>query len=169
VLILEGPDGSGKTLLAQRIRRTKGLEVLHAGGPPDSCEEAMRRHKLQVSSFGKLLDRCMCISEMVYGTALRGAPVIPADKLWTLFDEFVKANFILVYCRPEDKTLFDYADKDMARVIRETGKAYKTEQHAQAVRDNYQRILYMYDITIRHIERNTDMVVLRYVRPELNI
>jgi hypothetical protein len=159
VLIVEGPDCSGKSFLAAALGRVMGVEVVHAGGPPVSRLEFVERLSRQLSSRGKILDRCAVVSERVYGTVLRDETIIPEEglRLWT--KNFVDDGWSLVYCRLPDPVTLERMR--LTLVSSGAAKSYKTGQHIAKILEHAPDILRAYDRVIAEIER-AGMPVVRY-------
>jgi hypothetical protein len=73
-LILDGPDGAGKSFLAQDLGK-QGFRYEHHGLYPDDGPETLyRRYEMSIiaASFVEtVVDRCY-LSEFVYGLVMRG-------------------------------------------------------------------------------------------------
>ena len=69
ILIIEGPDGSGKTTLAEKLSKQTGFPVIHRSQPKTEEEKAnMMKGYMETIKSGKnaIFDRCW-YSEMAYG------------------------------------------------------------------------------------------------------
>ena len=163
MFIVEGPDGSGKTTLANKIAKGFNAKIFHAGGPPESREDILERIEFQFKQFGSILDRASLITEHVYGPVLRGRSVLEPDEYKRLIQRYVDRGWVLIYCRPSIEVLLRYVKEEMDRVIRDEGKSYKREVHFIRVRANMPSIVSMYDRRISEA-RNLGMGVFDYVR-----
>lgn len=128
IYIIEGPDGTGKSTLANKIaEETKG-HILHASYDKnwniekyhfDLIDVAFRLSKYQ----SVVLDR-WAISEFVYGTVFRGGPSYDTAGL---IEDSMDDKIVWIYCENEDavknhlanskkrKEMFD----DMTKVVEE--------------------------------------------------
>lgn len=72
IIILEGPDGSGKTTLARRLQEDFDLEYHHEGPPPDDENTLHYYGRVLDSYYGRrvVIDR-FALGETVYGPILR--------------------------------------------------------------------------------------------------
>ena len=100
IIILEGPDGAGKTTLANKLRQQTGFMILHRSQP--KTEEDKRRmmdEYVQVLKSGKscILDRC-CYSEMVYGPVMRDDSVISYPQMYVLEQILAKHGGLVIHC-----------------------------------------------------------------------
>ena len=71
IIVLEGPDGAGKSTLGRTLSAFLGVPLLHTGGPPETAE-AFRDKMRSLESFievykSLIIDRLPPISEHVYG------------------------------------------------------------------------------------------------------
>ena len=164
MIILEGPDGSGKSVLGGILGRVLSAKLLHEGGPPQNYRGLTQRLRWQYNNFGNIIDRSPIISERVYGPILRRSTLasIPILDKWMKW--FIDAGWILIYCRPPDKVLLEYAEQDLLRIA--ATKAYKMEEHILGVKKNMPAIIAAYDETIA-LARKKGMVVFTYVRNQL--
>jgi len=79
MIILEGPDNSGKTTLANKISARYNHPVYHAGGPPANKDEAYKRlsDTLNTSLIAEfsLHDRHILFGETIYGKNGRSSSI----------------------------------------------------------------------------------------------
>lgn len=107
MIVVEGPDGSGKTTLVNRLCTEFGIEVrpracTSDGGPVEDLPGWIRRDLLMNPDYG-IYDRYPLISEMIYGPTLRS----DADRLgrneeqlnW-LLEQFYNNHPLIIYCLP---------------------------------------------------------------------
>ena len=86
IILLEGPDGSGKTTLANKIKQQTGYVLLHRSYPKTKEEKAkMKQEYLEAIKSRKniIIDRCW-YSEMVYGPIMRGESAISYPDMYEL-------------------------------------------------------------------------------------
>lgn len=107
LIVVEGPDGSGKTSLIQRARQEitgKYFNIIsHSCRPlyPWQISEAVAILPAYAQT-PTLLDRHPLISEPIYGPILRGESLVPGQ--WK--DPILRRNYLgmtvsrLIYCRP---------------------------------------------------------------------
>jgi adenylate kinase family enzyme len=162
MVIIEGPDGSGKTTLAQSLSESLGMRVLHAGGPPKDAVELLKRVRAQKGSRGDILDRCGLISEFVYGTVLRGKPFLTKAQVLTYLNRDF-SGWIIIYCRPSRGTLRRYYEEKIR--VESEKKLHKDAGHVERVVDRWPNIVSEYDLLMDDIQ-NTGRRVLLYVRDQ---
>ena len=114
IIIVEGVDGSGKTILLRRLREqsSRYFWVALSSGRPKTLEEIHDAvHFIGQCAYLKLpviCDRFPLISEEVYGPTLRGTSLL--NDLSHRQQE-ISANFLLenteriVYCKPPKETI----------------------------------------------------------------
>lgn len=115
MLIFTGMDNSGKTTLAEKVSKEKGLPLVKSMGPDHTKDEKhiwfldqMAREKAYPGSV--IFDRFLPFEEMVYGKVLRGDPIYSLD------DPYMKSlrdlNPTIIYTRPSSETIFNWDGRD---------------------------------------------------------
>lgn len=104
VIIVEGPDGSGKTTLVEKLRATLGARVIHHGPYSRECVIAWhyRRsvYRALLDEQPVILDRSW-ISEPIYGAAARdGATRVSVHERRGLERLAHRAGAVVVLCLP---------------------------------------------------------------------
>lgn len=109
VLILEGPDGSGKTTLAEKLKAAGWKYVHHGLYPDDSPEKLFRRYASCIIAASRskvpvVVDRCHW-SEYAYGTVMRNGSRLTPMHLRLLHRLCRGLGVIQVVCLPGRKTV----------------------------------------------------------------
>ncbi|WP_129839482.1 hypothetical protein [Streptomyces sp. RFCAC02] len=95
-LVLEGPDGVGKSTLAERFAVQHGFRVIHSPRTPDHLDLATRYREI-LSGAGRILfDRCF-ISELVYGPLHRGRSRITWSEALDLAESVINRKGLFVH------------------------------------------------------------------------
>lgn len=113
IIIIEGPDGSGKTTLAEKLSKQTGYPVVHHSYPKtDEEKRMMLSYYLDTIETGKnmIIDRCW-YSEMVYGEAIRGSSAISFPEMYLLETKLAKHGALIIHCTDKPKTLWRRATK----------------------------------------------------------
>lgn len=132
MIILEGPDSSGKTTLAERLSRDLRKTVVHSGGPPKSEPEMLYRIHTMIyrSSHDVIYDRCSIITDPIYAKALGRSTVI--TRVHEL--ELSWLNPIIIQCRSPTGQLTTQAG------------LFDTPEHAAGVAREHERLKHFYDL-----------------------
>jgi predicted ATPase len=107
IVILEGPDGAGKTHLAHQLHQ-RWQTVYHHAGPPKDEPNLLEHYALQVQKarldgMNHVFDR-LALGEMVYGPILRGKDRLGSAG-WTVFKRLLNAASVRrVLCLPRYET-----------------------------------------------------------------
>jgi GTPase SAR1 family protein len=112
VLIVEGPDGSGKTTLVNRLCEELGVEVRSRAstsddGPIDDLWAWVVRDMGTNTNSG-IYDRHPLVSEMIYGSILRGEVRLGDEdphQLVQILEFFYGMKPLIIYCLPKLKTV----------------------------------------------------------------
>lgn len=108
IIIIEGPDGAGKTTLANKIQKQTGYMLLHRSQPKTEEEKAkMMDEYLSVLRSGKncIMDRCW-YSEMVYGPVMRDAAYISYPQMYELEKQLARVGGLIIHCTGPMQTLW---------------------------------------------------------------
>lgn len=106
-VIIEGPDGAGKTTLARAICKQLKMRYHHEGPPPLGVSAFEHYARLiGGAQWPTVFDR-LYLGEMVYGSLYRGDPRINVDHV-NLFNRWLRGSgSIIVYCRPPLETCLE--------------------------------------------------------------
>lgn len=108
LIILEGPDGAGKSMLAEKLSQQTGYKIVHRSNPKTEEEKAqMMGMYLQdcINCKGLILDRCW-YSELVYGPVMRDKSVMTYSQMYELEAKASKGGAIIIYCTGSKTTLW---------------------------------------------------------------
>ncbi|WP_455363563.1 hypothetical protein [[Eubacterium] cellulosolvens] len=132
IVIIEGADGSGKTTLANRLR--KDLKdyciFIRSNGPPRNLQQLVDMITLLQEIPPRLpviTDRNPVISEYVYGPILRGKCMhgLKVEQMTRLFKDK-----LIIHCRPSYSAL---------------EQSVRREEQLEGVIDNHRHIVRAYD------------------------
>lgn len=135
-IVLEGPDGTGKSVLAAHLRDVHGFEVVHCG-PPEK------------DAFRFYLDRCRAVrgpaaadrlhvGSYVYGVAFRNGPDMTAQEEWLFEGWLLARGAVLVYCIVPPEVV----EKNLARgPDSEDAKIYEVPEKRALLRQLYEEYL----------------------------
>jgi hypothetical protein len=148
MIILEGPDNSGKTTLGKHLADAMKLQLIHGGGPPVDLNEALARVKL-VMSYPKpaIYDRVIQIGEGIYG------PICNRKALFNTRTALSKLQSrhtpLIIYCRPPTNRIITLEEKDF--------RPGEEVDHIKSIKENQGKIIKAYDelfAEVPHIKYN---------------
>lgn len=150
-IIIEGPDGSGKTGLYHRLVVGYGFRAAgHDGGPPKDAADAWSRLAWLGAYSPAVRDRCPAISDIIYSELLeREAMVDPAD-YWKWLDVF---SPVVIFCRPPLEVILSHA------IIE---KPHKARGHVDAIKNKRSRLVELYDRTAAIVQQRSHCPVFIY-------
>jgi hypothetical protein len=120
IIIVEGPDGAGKTTLINKMVHTLNLPVharsANSDGSATQSTEGSRGANLSLWAYNdvttqlnqptSIYDRHCLISEFVYGPILRAhVPVEMTGPATRLLIQMLAKQVLVVYCRPPNENL----------------------------------------------------------------
>lgn len=133
LIIVEGPDGAGKSHLVLELSRTLKLPFLHTGGSSESLEHFQNRMSFIERLPPHILDRTPHISESIYRKARGLSPLLPCEEV---LDRLSAINPILIFCAAQPPSLISLE-----------AKPHKTPEQLQqsiarrsTIRESYLRI-----------------------------
>jgi hypothetical protein len=146
-ILVEGPDGSGKTTLIEKARGSQNehyfIKVKASRYPTDVSLSFQYLSWLHQCPHDLMLDRLSFVSERIYGPLLRGVDLF--KNLPLSFG--IKGMDAVVYCRPNDDVIFANVDKSV---------------HLKGVSTNIGAIITAYDDLMRTIKEKNITQVFNY-------
>lgn len=139
MIILEGPDGGGKTTLGKHLSEQSGMELFHSGGPIHTPEECTERIWTQLDQYGKIVDRCSVFSEPIYGIAIRNHSMLPLYQFESFIQMMADRNWTLIFCVADGPII--------------EGKEWKSEEHMRNVYAKKDMIFDLYMEMYKHLEQ----------------
>lgn len=100
IIILEGPDGAGKSTLAEKISKQTGYRLLHRSQPKtEDDKRLMMEEYMRVIESGEncVFDRAW-YSEMVYGPIMRNESIISYPDMYRLERMLAHRGALIIYC-----------------------------------------------------------------------
>jgi adenylate kinase family enzyme len=144
IIVLEGPDGAGKTTLAREIQRQCGATYIHMtyrhkNKMPVYHTAALLHALSKVEKTGTpcILDRWW-LTEMIYAKVYRGGPKWP--EYGRMLDRMlIRFGGVYVLCVPGNEVAYRVQFKSLVESGREL---YHDVDKMCEVRDEYQRLIY---------------------------
>lgn len=149
IIIIEGPDGSGKTTLAEKLSRQTGYPIIHRTQPKtDEEKKLMMDEYLQAILSGKnmIFDRCW-YSEMAYGPVMRDSSVISYPEMYELEEHLTRRGAIIIYATGPRAALWQRCQKrgedyitsrdDFNAICENFDKIMRVPHHIPVVRYEY--------------------------------
>jgi len=135
IIVLEGPDGSGKSTLSLQLEKDLGATLHRSPMLPsqevfDFVTEEQEYHAERKELH--IHDRVTWISELIYSRALDRPVRLNLNK----FNHYLDLPQIVVYCAP---TGINKMNIDVGF------KAHKSKDHLDAVMRNHTKIINMYE------------------------
>lgn len=135
-IIIEGPDGAGKTELAEYLSGKFGFPIQHHTKPKTEADRVgmFTSYMLDAKQpINKIYDR-FAYSELVYGPIMRDDSVLSTSQLRLLEIELLKTGAMIIFC---DNALLTLWDNCMRR-----GESYITSvKKLQEIQDSYRHLM----------------------------
>lgn len=133
MIILEGPDLSGKSTIGKKLETLLGMPIYHFGGPP--IDGVDLKNRIEYAPKNYIYDRHPAISEQVYGTLKGRQSVIPPT---ILTQHLIDNDPLIFYCDPG----LEYLETKLHCL---NTKPHKKEDHVRRVKENYTYIYNKYE------------------------
>lgn len=92
-IVIEGPDGAGKTTLANRLLQQVNLTYQGSEGPPKFPGEMEERARMYLQKTNTLFDRHPCVSQPIYEMFREKKTIMPQE----LIDKFYAQGNLIIY------------------------------------------------------------------------
>lgn len=128
IIVVEGPDGSGKSTLVSQLARQTGYKVIHRVAP-----ETQQDVDLMYLSYWEEMHRAQNLiydrawySDMVYGPIYRGKATITYNDMYRFEERMAKVGGMIIHCT--DNNLRLLWDRCQARGEDNPGNPSKFEE-----------------------------------------
>lgn len=129
-IILEGPDGGGKSTLAQALSECLDMPVQGSEGPPKFDGEINQRIRKYLDyDRPYIFDRHPVISQAIYGSMRVGKPQMVNKELG---EEFYNRSHLFIYVRSPS-------------LSKHVLKSYDTPEHLSIIHRNYDQLHKAYE------------------------
>lgn len=121
IWVVEGPDNSGKTTLAQKLaKRLGGLYVKGEYVAQPESDVLRFNMWLSMAPGDRLVicDRHPVISDPIYAAAVRQRP----SPLGSVFCQEVQSYLNIIYCRPPMEEILRFGNREQMEGVIENGK-----------------------------------------------
>lgn len=163
MIIVEGPDNSGKSTLIQNLLKDYTIELFSTSKGPIHDLNYFERKILETTQnleFPHLImDRCSLLSEEIYGPTLRSKNLIdeleyPSYYRRKLYSSLSQGETFLIYCRPPKPILLDFKNHQV--------KEHDTQEHLNNIILKAESIIEAYDTIVGPIAN----FIYDYTSPE---
>ena len=105
IIVVEGPDGAGKTTLAKKLAEALEYPYFHFGEPEPGVDQFMMSREFLANHNKGIIDR-FYPSGIVYGEIMRGKPDFSPSQVAMLEGQFGK-NIVMLYLTGDPSILWD--------------------------------------------------------------
>lgn len=144
IIVIEGPDGAGKSTLAAALSEYFKWPIIHDGGPLTSRQDFLNRIKAKGwdNPEPKICDRICYISELIYAPLHCHEPFVSSLELNNWID---RMKPVIVYCTLD-------SSKEMVERILMIPKAYKTPEFTAQVVKEHPEITRRYNLVMKELQ-----------------
>lgn len=166
VIVLDGPDASGKSTLAEQFKKDCDAEVIHLtwntnlDSTMDTYMIGVLLHAMELAKTKLVVIDRLWLSELIYADVFRGGTSYP--KLYTQCLELLSTqNFVQVICLPEEKTWLDTYKK----MCNEREELYGDDNRMNAIYGLYHSLWFgnHYKCNFKPLEDLTNNCPLRLI------
>jgi len=151
-IVLEGPDGAGKSTLGEVLSKAFNRPLVHTGGANRTPEQLEARlASIEAHSPGVIFDRVSHISQWIYEETATDQPhLLPQEEMLQRLRE--RVHPIIVYCRR-------HKIDDMLSSILATPKPHKPPEYTEKVKPTFPKIVELYDRVMLRAPMRFDGVI----------
>ena len=151
-VIVEGCDGSGKTTLIKKLRRTtkRHVLILSRANPPETLTDIYRVLAWvgrRPRALDLIMERHPFIGEWIYGSIVRNEDKVARH--YPTFDSriplLLNADYI-IYCRPDHSNIINNIESN-------------PDVQMEGVIENLGAIISAYDMAFKVLEQRTDKII----------
>lgn len=110
MLIILGMDNTGKTTLANNLRRELGRGIVRSKGPAKKEEQINRFNQAINITEPIIFERFPLFEELIYGNVLRGNSNFSYDDEY--FTKLKSKNPKIIYTRPHQEAIFNFGVRE---------------------------------------------------------
>lgn len=147
VIVVEGPDGAGKSHLVAKLQAFLGFETVHTGGPktPEQLRKEVGIFESMATTPGRevIFDRVPQISEQVYAPVAGRLSPLPGP---VLLDSLVRMRPVVIYCRLQN-------EKVMRQAVSLAAKPHKPKEHLDLVLERHPEVVRRYDELMENVSK----------------
>ena len=111
MIITEGCDGTGKTVLAKAISAKFGGEYIHSPGPVGDLGDWILGYTLAPLSYAKAVFDRFYFSELVYGPIFRGQVAFTRDTQAFYLGRILAGTPMVIFCTRKRQEVMNYIRK----------------------------------------------------------
>lgn len=148
IVILEGPDGAGKSTLARQLSDLLEVPVMHLGPPPegisalDQCLSMIMNNRTQY--MGAVMDR-FHIGERIYGPLMRGVDTLGYDGQYLVEEGLLQLGAKMIVCLPPvEVCLENWRARKGAEYVQEEDKIHEIHSRYLSVESRLPTLVYDY-------------------------
>lgn len=145
-IIVVGMDNTGKTTLCQKLSQRYNYYHLSPCGPGKTRKEMIEHMNtcLILPNLNFIYERFPIFEEMVYGKVLRNKSLFTFRNV--AFKRILKLKPLIIYCRPEEKDIFDFGNR----------------KQMEGVVDNSKKLLIEWDNLIYTLRKKFNLEIKTY-------
>lgn len=148
MIILEGPDNSGKSTLAAQLSKKIKWDVEHSQRLQRPMS-SIAHSTIQLRNRPIIQDRVYALSEYVYSRALKREPDID---LKSVMLDFMARHYLVIFCRPSNVAIL----------------ANNGREQMEGVVGNHMQIIREYDFLRNEMTRFSNSTVITYDYETMN-